>query len=305
MSLDSVRKALTGPIPSIHTPFHRDGSIDFKGLAGVVEFCIGGGARTLMLTAGNSHYKCLADEEIMDVTKAVCGQARGRAFIIGADCDCDTARALAFADGFRRMGVDLFMALPCDWAQSATAQSLADHYAAIGKKIPVMIVTGLFIPRGAPFALETIRLTLDSGANVLAIKDDMAGVFAERMCLNEHHRVAIVAGGQKQLHLHLLPFGVDGYLSLWSTLAPEISRRYWAAIQAGDLETARRIVREIDAPVFDHIVRYAGGFDASIHGMMELAGLCGRWRRPPYHSLTDAEMDQLREFLLAKDIRLS
>jgi hypothetical protein len=38
---------------------------------------------------------------------------------------------------------------------------------------------------------------------------------------------------------------------------------------------------------------YTGGFDAAMHGAMELLGLCGRWRRKPYYSLSDAEMDRL------------
>jgi hypothetical protein len=33
------------------------------------------------------------------------------------------------------------------------------------------------------------------------------------------------------------------------------------------------------------------------HGAQEIFGIAGRWRRGPYHSLSDAEMEQLRGFL--------
>ncbi len=33
----------------------------------------------------------------------------------------------------------------------------------------------------------------------------------------------------------------------------------------------------------------------SVFGM-SIFGIAGRWRRPPYHSLDDAEMERLREF---------
>jgi len=34
-----------------------------------------------------------------------------------------------------------------------------------------------------------------------------------------------------------------------------------------------------------------------IHGCYELVGIASRWRRPPYHSMTDQEMERLTEFL--------
>jgi len=40
-----------------------------------------------------------------------------------------------------------------------------------------------------------------------------------------------------------------------------------------------------------------GSLDAAIHGMLELFGIAPRWRRKPYHSCTDAEIDQLAAFL--------
>ncbi len=120
--------------------------------------------------------------------------------------------------------------------------------------MPVMIVTNIFVPRGIPFGLATVKKTLDLGANVVAIKDDMAGVFIERLCMNEHERVAIVAGGTKQLHLHMSPFGVDGYLSTMATYRPDVANRYWDAMKTNNLAEAREIVRTIDQPFFEHIM---------------------------------------------------
>ena len=40
-----------------------------------------------------------------------------------------------------------------------------------------------------------------------------------------------------------------------------------------------------------------GGFDGGFHATLEAAGLAGRWRRAPYHSLTDAEFAEFVAFL--------
>ncbi len=52
-----------------------------------------------------------------------------------------------------------------------------------------------------------------------------------------------------------------------------------------------------DIPFFDYVIRLPGGFDAGIHGVMEFPGQAGRGRRPPFHSLDDAEMEKLADFL--------
>jgi 4-hydroxy-tetrahydrodipicolinate synthase len=298
MTKAEFRERLTGPIPSLRTPFTRDGEVDYPSLRKMVEFCLGAGAKSLMLTAGDSHYFCLSDAEIAEVTRVVCEQNRGRALVIAADRQHATARAVEFARFAKQAGADTVMCLPPDWGHSCTPATLAEHYGTVARELPVTLVTNLYGPRGAAFGLETIRRALDASDRIVAIKDDVCGDFAQKLCLAEHHRVAIFAGGLKQNHLSMWPFGVDGYLSTFITFQPDVTRRYWSAISKNDRAATQAVIRDIDNPFIEHIVTYPGGFDAAIHGTLELFGLAGRWRRKPYYSLSDAEMERLRAFYL-------
>ena len=47
----------------------------------------------------------------------------------------------------------------------------------------------------------------------------------------------------------------------------------------------------------DYIMKLAGGFDAGFHGVLEICGIAKRWRRPPYYSLSDEEIERLAAFL--------
>jgi dihydrodipicolinate synthase/N-acetylneuraminate lyase len=109
--------------------------------------------------------------------------------------------------------------------------------------------------------------------------------------------LAVIAGGQKENHMNMWPYGCDGYLSTFITFKPEVARRYWHAIEANRIDQASEVIRTIDQPFFRHIASYTGGFDAAMHGILEIFGLAGRWRRPPYYTLSDEEMERLREFL--------
>ena len=302
MTPDEVREHLTGPFPSIRMPFNEDGGVDYDGLRNEIDFIIAARAKTVLLTAGDSHYTCLSDEEIAQVTKVACQHTAGRAMVVAADRLYSTSRAVEFARFARSVGADVVMAQPPNWGPSCTPQTLADHYEAVSQELPVMIVTNVFAAQGADFGLRTVDLTLDRCPNVVAIKDDLCGDFARRLCLLAHERCAIFAGGRKVNHMNMWPYGCDGYMSTFMSFRPEIAHRYWRAIEARDLESARAFIRDYDIPFSTFIATLTGGWNAGLHGTLELFGIVKRWRRKPYHSLDDAEMEKLREFLKDKGI---
>ncbi len=297
MDHGTIRERLTGPVPSIRTPFNEDGSVDFSGLRKIIDANIDAGAKTIMLTPGDSHYMCLSDEEIRDVTRVSATYTSNRAMVVAADRRYDTKRAVEYAKFAKDVGADIVMCQPTNWAASCTSESLAVHYATVAKHLPVMVVTNVFSGQGAEFAIETIQEAREQTDDIVAIKDDITGEFARRLCMALHDECAIIAGGQKQNHMEIHPYGCVGYLSTLLTISPEITHDYWDAIASGDIRTGTKIIEEYDAPFFDKIMTYPGGFDAGIHGALEIVGLADRYRRSPYHSLTDEEMGDLRTFL--------
>src|SRR5688500_14752521 len=118
ISREEVRKALTGPIGSVRTPFTRDGSIDFDGLRNTIDFNINAGSKTVLLTAGDSHYFILSDREMAEVTKVAAEHTAGRAMLVAADRYYGTSHAVEFAQYVRALGADVLMVMPPDWGQS-------------------------------------------------------------------------------------------------------------------------------------------------------------------------------------------
>jgi len=293
---DELRQLLACPVASTPTTFNRDGSIDFDGLRNFIDFTIAGGTTTIMLTYGDSLYTSLTDREVEEVTRVAVEHTAGRAAVIAADRIWATPREVEFARYVRDLGADILMVLPPDWAQSCTLDTFVEHYAAVAQEIPVMVVTNLFMPR-QELGLRVLERLADEVPSVVAVKDDVCGKFARKMSLAVHDRMAIISGGQKQNHLDLIPYGVDGYLSTFIKFKPAITQAYWQAIQAKDWERVRDIVKTYDMPYFDFIMGLTGGFNAGIHGTLELYGIAQRWRRKPYYSLNDEEMERLAGFL--------
>lgn len=297
-----IRARLQGPLGSLRTPFGRDGAIDFAALRRMVDFLVEAGSPALMLTYGDSLYSLLTDQEVEAVTRVVAEQAAGRSLVIAADRGWWTGKATEFAAFARECGADLLMLMPPTWADSVTPTTLAAHYAAVSQQLPVMMVTNVFASLGTAAGLETLRQVMENAPNVVAVKDDLCDEFGRRLSLLAYDRLAVVAGGQKQNHLNAWPYGCDGYLSTFITFKPSVAHDYWHAVQRGDVAAASRIIRETDMPFFDTILKLPGGFDAGIHAVLELFGLAERWRRPPYASLDEAEMERLSDFLQSHSI---
>lgn len=145
--------------------------------------------------------------------------------------------------------------------------------------------------------VKAVVLTWGDSLFSLLTDDDFLGEFIRKTCLLTHDRWALSAGGAKQNHLNMLPFGADGYLSTFVNFRPDIAWSYWNAVWAGDMPNAIKVIRDFDLPLFDYIRKSEGGFDAVMHGIYEAFGVTKRWRRAPYHSLSDKQMESLTEFL--------
>lgn len=294
---DDIRAALTGPCPSVRPTFDRQGEIDTDALATQVEYLLAAGAKSLILTEGDSLFSVLSDDEIESITRQLIDVNAGRAKVVSATGIWWTRRAVDFAASANRWGADLVMVLPPDWGASTTLDTLVAHYAAAAEHLPVMVVTNFLNRRPRAFGLELVRRLYREIPGVISLKDDVCGDFARRICLETSARWALIAGGQKQNHMNMHPYGVDGYLSLHLAFHPEVSKTYWQAIERNDLPAARRIIADFDMPLFDYALAESGGFDAVVHGILEWRGLGERHRRPPYHTLTEEQYRQLVDFL--------
>jgi len=290
---DRVRRAFSGPVAGVHPPFHRDGSLDMDGLRREIDHNIAAGSGVLLMTYWDGLHSVLTDGEIAEVLTVVVDQVAGRAVVVAADRQWATPKEVEFADFARDAGADVLMVLPPNWAGSVTHDSLIAHYRTVSEHIPVMLVTGAYNAQ-RPLGLQVVGTAVDTIPNIVAMKEDVGGEFGRRVTLLTHERWTVVSGGLKQDVLNLRPYGLDGFMSWFLHFIPDIAHAFWRTIEAGDVAASARFIRDYDW--FDFSETLGGGYDAMYHGAQEIFGIAERWRRGPYVSLTDADMDRLRGF---------
>ena len=295
ISREEVREKLTGPIASLTTPFTRDGEIDYPGLRKLIDGNLEGGSNSSLLTYGDSLFSLMTDDEIAEVTRVVSEHTGTRGLTVAADGGWWTGKTVEFARYCREIGVDVLMVKPPIWGASGTVETSVEHYAAVAEEIPVMLVTNIWANDTAK-GLKTVEILLDKVDGIVAIKDDILGEFVRKMTAMARDEWAVFAGGQKQNHLDIVHYGAVGYMSTFVSFYPSVTHKYWSAVQAEDWGSAAKVIEEDDWPFFSYIAGLQGGFDAGMHGILELYGVAGRWRRTPYYSLNDEEMEQLKAF---------
>ena len=140
---------------------------------------------------------------------------------------------------------------------------------------------------------------IEDEPNIVAIKEDFGLDYAHEVLLRWGDRWAMVGGGAMKRHHLLWPHGnCRAWLDVFIRCYPDPCMAYWQALQRGDTRGAWRSVMRDERPLWEQATSARYGFDGFVaHAMLEAFGVAPRWRRSPAPNATDAEMEDLRQFL--------
>jgi len=296
MTIAEVKRQMTGPIPSVRTPFLKNGDIDWKGLDNQIDFLIEESkAPTLLVTNGDSLLTLMSEAEVAELNKRVVETANHRAMVIASGKFWNYKMGVEFIKYSKERGADIGIAPIADWGQSAGNDECFDSVCETGKIMPVIVLTNLVNGRGLPLSVFE-KLAKEKPTGFVGIKDDVCGDYGRRLAGLFNGNFAFMSGGLAVNHLDSAPYKTDGYLSLFASFYPKYCHEYWDLYTKNDILGCGRWIIEKENPYVDMLDANGLNFDAACHGMMELAGICGRYRRSPYSSMTDAQMEILSDY---------
>ena len=285
-----IQTRLEGPVASIPTPFAADGSIDWDGVANIIEIALKGGSGVILLTAGDSQLLFMSEEEIAALTRFVVERTAGRALMVAATGPWATRQSVAFAEQCRNLGADVVMSLPP--AQIMSGSGLVAHYRALAAVMPVMLV-------GCP-SHSVLDQVADQPA-ICCFKEDGTEAYAIELLQKYGRRWKVMTGGG--LHRNLLewPFGARAFMDWSTSYAPHVGASYWRALGRGDLAEAARITTEIERPIFDLAAALdpAFGWQMMWHAILAIKGIAQHHMRLPYPTATPEQMERIRAGLPA------
>lgn len=294
-----VREAIHCPVPSITPQFFKNGDIDWKSTGNMLENCIAGGAKALLVTYGDSLLHILTDREILELNRFVAQVAGGRAMVIACSGQWNHSQMLEFAQKSKADGCDLIIPFYPNWCGGLDKDAVVTCMKELGSIIPIMLLSCM-MGGGIPLSVLD-KLSADDG--LVAMKDDVAQPYGKNILAHIREKMAYLSGGRAFNFLDTAAYGADGYLSVYARMYPKVSNAFWAAYTSGDRNKAIALVEKYDIALFADLIGKNGmDFSAAIQGMYETAGVGSRWRRFPYSSLTDAQMEKLKAFLQEREL---
>jgi 4-hydroxy-tetrahydrodipicolinate synthase len=272
------------------TPFDADGGIDPDAAAGLATHLVDRGHDGLVVfgTTGESPTVTAAEQE--RVLRAVVDAVGARASIVAGVGSFDTAHAVDATRTAQACGVAGVLAVTPYYNKPPQAGLLA-HFRAVAdaSDVPVMLYD---IPGRTATKIGADTLArLGEHPRIVAVKDATGDLYAGAWLLRSTDLA--IYSGDDAVNFPWLTLGAVGVVSVVGHLA---GRRYAdmiAAIDAGDLDTARKIDRSILPAVRAIMTRTQGVI--MVKAALELTGvLTNRRVRLPLVPATDEQVDELR-----------
>ncbi|PXA88167.1 dihydrodipicolinate synthase family protein [Caulobacter sp. D4A] len=232
----------SGVFPAATTQFKPDLSIDYDASQQVLDNLVRDGVHGLVVLGTCGENNSLEADEKRSLLKAAVEVVAGRVPIIVGCSELTTPRAAAFAKDAETIGANALMALPA-MVYVPTEAELEAHFRTVARAsgLPIMLYNNPPAYRAA-ISLGVLERLADE-PTVVAVKEsapdtrrftDLARAFGDRF---------ILMAGLDDVALEGLLLGAKGWVSGLTSAFPQESVALVAAVDAGDLDTARSIYR--------------------------------------------------------------
>jgi 4-hydroxy-tetrahydrodipicolinate synthase len=228
-----------GCLTALVTPF-RNGAIDTKALADLVERQIAAGINGLVPCGSTGESATMSHAEHLTVVKEVIRVARKRVPVIAGTGSNSTAEAIALTRGAQEAGADGALLLS-PYYNKPTPDGIVQHYAAVAEATTLPVIVYNIPGRTASNILPETMARLAKLPRVVGVKDACGSMAQSLEQIELCGPDFGVWSGDDIVSLPLMAAGATGVISVTSNVAPERMVELTDALRANDLVRARRV----------------------------------------------------------------
>lgn len=243
---------LKGSIPPLVTPFN-DGKVDYDAYATLVGYQIEQGTHGILVNGTTAEPSTLTLEERNRLVTLAIETAAGRVPVVAATGSQSLAETEALTDHAVRAGADALLIVTPYYIRPPQ-RGLVRYYLEIAARhdTPWMIY---HIPgrTAVSVTLETLIAIKEKSPSFVGMKhavNDLGFVSEALHALGPEFKIFV---GLEELSFPMMAVGACGLMNAVGNLRPRVLAEMCAAVDAGDLRTARRLhdqLLEINKAVF-------------------------------------------------------
>lgn len=276
------------------TPFDGQGALDVPAAQALASKLVADGHDGIVVSGTTGEAPTTSDAEKDLLLRVVIEAVGDRATIVAGVGTNDTRHTVELAEQAAKAGAHgLLVVTP--YYNKPPADSLVAHFSVVADAtdLPVMVYD---IPGRAGVRIGTPSLLrLAEHPRIVAVKDATGDLFAGSQVMAETDLVYY--SGDDSLNLAWLAHGAAGVVSVVGHVAGAQYARMVAAVDAGDIGTARRI-HDMLIPAVQEIMSPASQGAIRSKAALQLTGvLPHRMTRLPLLPAPDADLPALRSAL--------
>lgn len=231
-----------GVYPAATTQFAEDGSVDLAGTQKVLGALVDDGVDGLIVLGTCGENNSLEPDEKRAVLKAAVEAVGGRVPLVTGVSEFTTDRAVAYARDAAAIGMDALMVLPA-MVYVPQPHELAAHLRRVAEATPLPVMLYNNPPAYRVSIGFDVLDALADVPNVVAIKESAPDPRRFTDLVNRYGDRYMLMAGLDDVALEGLLLGATGWVSGLTSAFPRESVALVAAVERGDLDTARAIYR--------------------------------------------------------------
>jgi 4-hydroxy-tetrahydrodipicolinate synthase len=222
------------------TPF-KDGEVDEKKLAELVEFHISNGTSTLVPCGTTGESATLSHKEHGRVIEAVIQFARKRVKVLAGAGSNSTREAVALTQHAKSAGADGALHIT-PYYNKPTQRGLVEHYRAVARAADIPIVLYNVPGRTGVNMLPATVIELSRAEkNIVGVKEASGNLDQASEIVRGADPAFEVISGDDSLTLPIMAVGGRGVISVAANIIPKDVAALCAAALAGNWAEARRL----------------------------------------------------------------
>jgi 4-hydroxy-tetrahydrodipicolinate synthase len=271
-----------GCLTALVTPF-RDGSVDLKALADLVESQITAGVHGLVPCGSTGESATMSHDEHLTVVREVVRVARKRVPVVAGTGSNATAEAIKLTRGAQECGADAAL-LISPYYNKPTQDGIVQHYAAIADATKIPLIAYNIQGRTASNITAETMARLARIPRLIGVKEASGSMGQALETIHACGPDFAVWSGDDIITLPLMAAGAIGVISVASNLAPKKMVELTDAMRAGDLGRARRTHADL-VPLFRDLFLEVNPIP--VKAALAMMGVCGDEIRLPLTKITE------------------
>lgn len=231
---------ITGSIVALVTPMHDDGSVDWDGLARLLDMHIEAGTSGIGAVGTTGESATLSVPEHCEVIEYCVKHCAGRVPVVAGTGSNSTREAIELTEAAAGAGADAAL-LVTPYYNRPTQRGLFEHYRAIAEAVAIPQILYNVPGRTACDLADDTVVELSAVDNIVGLKDATGDLDrARNIVANTGDDFALYSGDDPTAR-ELMLAGGKGSISVTANAAPALVAELCAAALAGDADTAAAI----------------------------------------------------------------